>query len=444
MRPPPPPARPRRSTCACVGLGVSAALLACGAARSGPSLDHPECDRDNGGITLPAGFCAAIFADTIGVARHAVVGPDGIVYLALEPGSRTSAGTSRRREPGGIAILRDTTGDGRADLVRRIATGGGTGIALRGDWLYYSTTTTVERIRLGPDRMSAAAPPETLVEGIPNEGHISRSLALDDRGGVFVHVGSDSNVCTYTGTRTGPDPCPELVERAGIWRYDAAKLHQQHPGQGERWAIGLRNAVGIAWDSATHRLYAASHGRDGLASLYPALYTAARSAEQPSEELVQVERGDDFGWPYCYHDNALGRKVLAPEYGGDGTTVGRCAAAKPPLIGFPGHWGPDDLLLYAGPMFPARYRGGAFIAFHGSWNRAPMPQAGYKVVFVPASGGRLGPAFESFADDFAGRYREPSGAAHRPTGLAQGPDGALFITDDQRGRVWRVVWVGGR
>src|ERR1043166_7718499 len=100
MRPPPAPARPRRSTCARVGLGVSAALLACGAAPPAPSLAHGECARDSGGIPLPAGFCAAIFADTIGVARHAVVGPDGIVYLALEPGSRTSAGTSRRREPG--------------------------------------------------------------------------------------------------------------------------------------------------------------------------------------------------------------------------------------------------------------------------------------------------------------------------------------------------------
>jgi glucose/arabinose dehydrogenase len=424
-----------------VGLSL---LAACAGGRAAPDPRHPACDRDNGGITLPAGFCAAVFADTIGVGRHLVVGPDGIVYAAMEAGSRISAGTSRRRSgPGGIAVLRDTTGDGRADVIRRIPTGGGTGIALRGDWLYYSTMTTVERVRLSTDRMGAAGPPDTLVDGIPAEGHISRSLAFDGRGGMFVHVGSDSNVCTYPGDRMGHDPCPELEARAGIWRYDAEQLHQHHPGGG-RWATGLRNAVGLAWDSATGRLYAASHGRDGLATLWPGLYTAAQSAEQPSEEFVEVEMGDDFGWPYCFHDNGLGRKVLAPEYGGDGKAVGRCAAAKPPLLGFPGHWGPDDLFFYSGTMFPARYRGGALIAFHGSWNRAPMPQAGYKVVFIPRAAGGFGPGYETFADGFAGGRLDPGGARYRPAGLAQGPDGALYIADDQRGRVWRVVYPANR
>ena len=417
-----------------------ALLAACASGRAVPDPRHPACDRGNGGIALPAGFCAAVFADTIGVARHLAVGPDGIVYVALEDGSRTSAGTTRlRRAPGGIAVLRDTTGDGRADQVRRIPTAGGTGIALRGDRLYYSTMTTVERVRLSADRMGAAGPPDTLVDGIPAEGHISRSLAFDDRGGMYVHVGSESNVCTSPGDRRGHDPCLELEARAGIWRYDAEKLHQHHPLGGERWALGLRNAVGLAWDSTGGRLYAASHGRDGLATLWPDLYTAAASAEQPSEELVQAERGDDFGWPYCFHDNALRRMVLAPEYGGDGKSAGRCAAVKPPLIGFPGHWAPDDLLLYTGTMFPERFRGGGFIAFHGSWNRAPMPQAGYQVVFIPRAAGGFGPAYETFADGFAGGRLDPGGARYRPVGLAQGPDGALYIADDQRGRIWRVV-----
>jgi glucose/arabinose dehydrogenase len=414
----------------------------CGAGRAQQTVRIPACDQGNGGITLPADFCAAIFADEIGVARHAVVGPDGIVYVALESGRRTSAGTSRRREEGGIVILRDTTGDGRADVVRRIATDGGTGIALRGDLLYFSTMTTVQRVRLSADRMGAAGPTDTLVEGIPSEGHISRSLAFDDRGGMFVHVGSNSNVCAARGTRSGPDPCPELPTRAGIWRYATDQLHQQHPTAGEHWVSGLRNAVGLAWDAESRKLYAVSHGRDGLATLWPQHYTARQSAEQPSEEFVLAEKGNDFGWPYCLHDNSLHAKVLAPEYGGDGKTVGRCAQARPPLIGFPGHWAPDDLLFYSGSMFPLKYRGGAFIAFHGSWNRSPEPEAGYKVVFVPRSSGRFSPAYETFADGFAGGNFDPGGAAHRPTGLAQGPDGALYVTDDQRGRIWRVVYTG--
>jgi glucose/arabinose dehydrogenase len=421
-------------------LALAAALLACGGGGPVPRSDRPQCDTGNGGIALPSGFCAAVFADEVGAARHAVVGPDGIVYVALEPPDRTSAGTSRSREPGGILILRDTTGDGRADVRVRVPTDGGSGIALRGDWLYFSTMTTVQRFRLAPGRMGVAWPPDTIVSGIPPGGHTSRSLAFDDTGGLYVHAGSDSNVCTARGTSRGPDPCPELTTRAGIWRYPADRLHQVHPRDGERWATGLRNAVGLAWDSAGRMLFAASHGRDGLATLWPGLYTAAESAEQPSEEFVAVRKGDDFGWPYCFHDNALNRKVLAPEYGGDGKSAGRCAGAAVPVIGFPGHWGPDGLLFYRGSMFPDRYSHGAFIAFHGSWNRAPMPQAGYKVVFVPRTTAGLGPAYETFADGFAGGTLDPGGAAHRPVGLAVGPDGALYITDDQRGRIWRVTW----
>jgi glucose/arabinose dehydrogenase len=192
-------------------------------------------------------------------------------------------------------------------------------------------------------------------------------------------------------------------------------------------------------------LLAVSHGRDGLATLWPALYTKQQSAEQPSEEFVEVRRGDDFGWPYCFHDNALGRKVLAPEYGGDSRLAGRCAQAKEPIIGFPGHWGPDGLLLLRGERLPQLYRQGALIAFHGSWNRAPLPQAGYQVVFVPRRAGSFGPRYETFADGFGGPGRlSPTGATHRPVGLAEGPDGAIYITDDQRGRVWRVVYVGER
>ena len=416
--------------------------LGCRQGRAAPSAQAPQCDQDNGGISLPAGFCAAVFADTIGIARHLAVGRDGTVYVALEPPSRPSAGTTNRREPGGIIALRDGDGDGRAEIIRRIPSEGGSGIALRGDFLYYTTMETVARLRLGADRISAAGPAETLVLGIPGGGHSSRSLAFDESGGMFVHVGSDSNVCTERGSRQGPDPCPELVTRAGIWRYDAERRYQRHPEAGTRWATGLRNAVGLAWDSVSHHLYAASHGRDGLATLWPQFYSAAQSAEQPSEEFVEVERGDDFGWPYCFHDNALGRKVLAPEYGGDGRNTGRCSAAKPPLIGFPGHWGPDGLLLLQGSKLPAKYRGGALIAFHGSWNRAPMPQAGYKVVFVPRAAVGFGPAYETFANGFAAGRLDPGRAVHRPVGLAEGSDGAIYITDDQRGRVWRVVYVG--
>jgi glucose/arabinose dehydrogenase len=111
-----------------------------------------------------------------------------------------------------------------------------------------------------------------------------------------------------------------------------------------------------------------------------------------------------------------------------------------------GHWAPHDMLFYRGDHFPRRYRDGAFIAFHGSWNRAPLPQEGYNVVFQPLTSGEGGGSFEVFADDFAGRAEIPSPgeAAARPMGLAEGPDGTLYISDSVQGKIWRVMYVGGR
>jgi glucose/arabinose dehydrogenase len=185
------------------------------------------------------------------------------------------------------------------------------------------------------------------------------------------------------------------------------------------------------------------HGRDQLSQNWPALFTQEQSAEKPAEELLRVDEGDDFGWPYCFYDAETHTKVLAPEYGGDGAETGRCAEAEDPVFGFPGHWAPNGILFYTGHNFPARYRNGVFIAFHGSWNRAPMPQAGYNVSFLTMTDGVAGQEFEVFADGFAGADKSPGGAEHRPVGLAEGPNGSLFITDDESGRIWRVVYRGG-
>jgi glucose/arabinose dehydrogenase len=406
----------------------------------------PGCSAGNGGITLPDGFCAAVFADTIGVARHLAVGPDGTVYVALENAHGSSAGTTKasgEKALGGVAVLKDTTGDGRADVLRRIRTDGGSGIALVDSTLFFSSPSTVFRARLSADRLGFRGAIDTVVSGIPTGGHSSRSLAVGEGGDLFVNVGSNSNVCEeYRAGTTSADPCPELVTRAGIWRYARDSLRQLHPIAGTRVATGIRNAVALEWNPDLHALYGATHGRDGLAQVWPRLYSAKAGAEQPAEEFFRVEAGQDYGWPYCFYDGSLHAKVQAPEYGGDGKSPGRCATAAAPLIGFPGHWGPDGLHFYRGTMFPPRYRGGAFLAFHGSWNRAPEPQDGYRVVFVPFTDGHPAGGFEPFADGFAGRYKDPGGAAHRPVGLAELPDGSLLVTDDQRGRIWRVIWIG--
>jgi mono/diheme cytochrome c family protein len=135
--------------------------------------------------------------------------------------------------------------------------------------------------------------------------------------------------------------------------------------------------------------------------------------------------------------------MLAPEYGGNGKRVGACAHKIKPAAAFQAHWAPNDVLLYSGTQFPARYRGGAFIAFHGSWNRAPFAQGGYNLVFQPLANGKASGPCQIFAAGFAEGHLDPGAAVHRPSGLAMAPDGSLYVSDDVRGRIYRITYRGG-
>jgi mono/diheme cytochrome c family protein len=185
------------------------------------------------------------------------------------------------------------------------------------------------------------------------------------------------------------------------------------------------------------------HGRDQLHEDWPELYTAQQGFDLPAEEVVILKEGANYGWPYCYYDGTQKKLVLAPEYGGDGgKKVGTCDEFDPPVAALPAHWAPNDLKIYKGSEFPNAYQGGAFIAFHGSWNRAPGPQGGYNIVFQPLADGKSSGDYIVFADGFAGPKKDPGGAVHRPSGLAVGPDGALYISDDKAGRIWRITYNG--
>ncbi len=239
----------------------------------------------------------------------------------------------------------------------------------------------------------------------------------------------------------GNQPCRELETRGGIWRYDAHRLDQRF-SPAQRFATGLRNGEGISFDSAG-RIFATQHGRDQLGQNWPRLYTPVQGADQPAEELVELQQGRDFGWPECYYDDTQqGWCWLRSMAAMGARKVGVCAQKQAPVAAFPAHWAPNDMLIYEGNQFPAAYKDGAFIAFHGSWNRAPEPQGGYNVVFQPLRNGQAAGPWVLFADGFAGRYEDPGRAAHRPTGLAVGPHGSLYIADDQGGRIWRVRFQG--
>jgi glucose/arabinose dehydrogenase len=436
--------------------GTAAASGTTGATSSTVVSSRTTCAGDNGGITLPPGFCATVFADTIGHARHIVVSSNGDVYVNTWSGKNYFLTPAH---PGGFLVaLRDTSKDGVADIVRRFGpdsvhdkTAGGTGIGIYKGSLYAeqdsANSAKIVRYAISTDSMTPTSPTsETIVRGLPYSGdHPMHPFVIGQAGDMYMDVGSATNSCQIQNRvleSPGRKPCTELLTRAGIWRYDANKTNQSFSPR-ERYATGIRNAVGIAFDPGG-QLYSTQHGRDQLYENWPKLYTPEQGQNLPAEELLKIVQGGDYGWPYCYYDGFQEKLVLAPEYGGDGKKVAECASKLGPEAFFPAHWAPDGLAFYNATAFPAHYRGGAFIAFHGSWNRAPGPQQGYNVVFVPFAGGKpVGASkYEIFADGFAGANKQPDAAAHRPTGLSVGPDGALYITDDKAGRVWKVVYKG--
>jgi glucose/arabinose dehydrogenase len=403
------------------------------------------CDPDNGGITLPDGFCASVVADSIGQARHIAIADNGDIYIKT------------RSEEGGIAALRDTDGDFKVDTIQRFSdmtpTGSGilweTGMRIHNGYIYASNTESVYRWPMPANsELVPEGEPEIIVTGFPEQqSHDSKSIAFDDDGYMYVNVGAPSNACQENPRATGSpglDPCPQLERQAGIWRFHADSLGQTQQEDGLRYATGIRNVVGLDWNSSENALYVAQHGRDQLGTLWPDLYTQEDNAELPAEEILRLSEGVNAGWPYCYYDWQQDQKVLAPEYGGNGEEVGRCADFLDPVTAFPGHWAPNGLQFYTGDHFPERYQGGAFVAFHGSWNRAPLPQQGYKVSFIPFEDGELSSDYETFADGFAGveTISGPGQAEYRPMGLAVAPDGALFISDSKEGKIWRVVYSG--
>ncbi len=389
------------------------------------------------GIRLPVGFKATIFADDLGIARHIAVRENGDVYVAL----------AQQVDGTGVVALRDTDSDGIADVTERFGDVEGTGIAIHDDLLYFGTDVEVVRFELPEDGMVPEAGAELVVGDFPAQrGHAAKTLAFDGDGNIYVNAGAPSNACQQpqrTPGAPGRMPCDELERTGTIWKFDLAAIpHVQRDG--ERYATGLRHGMAIDWHPGADALFMTMHGRDQLDTLWPDFYDADDNAELPAEEFHKLEAGSNMGWPYTYWNGVIGKRMVGPEYGGDGETVSDNPDYQDPLIAFPGHWAPNDMVFYTGEAFPEMFRGGAFIAFHGSWNRAPRPQGGYQVAFVPFEDGEAATDWFTFADGFAGAdpLASPTDAVHRPTGVGVGPDGALYISDSVNGRIWRVTYEG--
>ena len=407
----------------------------------------PAPDADNGGLLLPPGFRALVFADNLVADRKAGSRSDNLRFIAVAPNGDVYAKTKR----GPILALRDSDGDGRADVVKEFGEGGGSGLLFHDGWLYHSTDKDVYRYKYTPGELVPSSAPERIVADLPNQRtHETKSFFFDDTGALFVETGSPSN--SYGGANDrrfgakGSDATDFLQIHGGFWRFDPAKPNQKQT-DGFHFSTGHRHVVGVAWNPVSKSAFFVMHGRDNLHDVDPEHYSIADGAELPAEEFHQLKEGLNLGWPYTYFDPLQKVRMVSPEFGGDGKKRAEAGRYPDPLIAFPAHWAPLQMAYYQGSQFPERYRGGMFVAFHGSWNRAPLPQRGYNVCFIPfGADGQPSGQYEVFADNFAGRsnFTSPGDALYRPGGVAVGPDGSLYIAETEKGRIWRVIYVGDK
>ncbi|RYU92284.1 sorbosone dehydrogenase [Mucilaginibacter terrigena] len=429
-----------KSVIATVAIAASILFNACTGNGNKGNADSAVSATDtaataSAGLTLQSGFSAAILAENLGGTRHITVSPQGDIFVKL----------GKPKDGKGIMVLHEN--NGKADVKTGFGDFGGTGIYIKNGYLYASSDEDVYRYKLNDkNEVLDSTKPETIVKGLINRHqHEAKAIVLDDAGNLYVNIGAYSNSCQVKDREKGSmgqPGCPILDSAGGIWQFKADKLNQTYK-DGVRYATGLRNVVGMDWNKQNNQLFVMQHGRDALHDLFPDLYNEKQSAELPAECLYAINKGDNAGWPYIYYDQQQNKKILAPEYGGDGKKDGDPGNKYiNPAAAYPGHLAPNGLLFYTGDQFPEKYKNGAFIAFHGSWNRAPEPQAGYYVVFQPFKNGKPDGKWEVFADGFSGSAENTAkgNAERRPCGLAQGPDGSIYVTDDSKGTIYKISY----
>jgi glucose/arabinose dehydrogenase/mono/diheme cytochrome c family protein len=425
-------------------LAVTTALAVLLAAGVAPRT-LPAPDPDDGAILLPPGFRALVVADNLVVNRKVGNSDERLRGIAVAPNGDIYA----KGKFGGIFALRDTDGDGRADMIKEFGPGdGGTHIAFHDGWLYHSSRTAVYRYKYTPGELVPASPMQTVVSSLPAEkDHDAKAFAFDEQGRMLVEIGSPYNVYSKPDRQLGAkgmDATEFQKTYGGFWRFDPNALNQTQ-ANGTRFSTGHRHSLALIWNPVSKHFFMVQMGRDNLNVVDPVHYDALDNAERVSEVMHMLEQGSNLGWPYSYWDPFKKAHMVAPEFGGDNFTRVDPDPYDKPVVAFPAHWAPIQMTLYDGTQFPQKYRGGAFVAFHGSWNRAPRPQAGYQVAFVPFDdkGMPVG-TYETFADGFAGKdvFVNTGEARFRPAGVAVGPDGSLYVTDTEKGRIWRVMYTG--
>ena len=349
---------------------ISTTVIAIACTASARAQDAP--------LHVPAGFRVSVFAQKLDGVRNLVIGPGNVLYAALQEG-------------GTIVKLPDANNDGHADSTIIMARGlrGPFGIAFRGDTMYVAEMTAVKRFDPG------VAQPVTIVPRLPSGGHATRTIVFGPDGKMYVSVGSSCNLCDEGDSMR------------------AAVLQFNRDGSGGRvFARGLRNSVGLAFHPTTGELWATNNDRDNLGD------------DVPPERINIIKEGRYYGWPQCYLP-----ATPNPEY-----RSADCSTVEAPAITFQAHSAPLGMAFYTGTAFPRPYRGDAFVAYHGSWNRT-VP-TGAKVVRVRVTSGK-----PTAIEDFITGWQRPDGSRWgRPVGIAVASDGALLVSDDQGGKIWRVSY----
>jgi glucose/arabinose dehydrogenase len=338
-------------------------------------------------ILLPPGFAISVFAEGLDGPRMMTLGPDGQVYAA-------------ERGAGRILRFPDADRDGKVDEIQVVAGGleAPSSLAFYQDGsLYVGETTRVLRFpTIGES--GTFAPPEVVIEGLPDGGHNTRTVLFSpDYENLFVSVGSSCNVCEEDDLR-----------RAAIMRYNP------DGSDGRVYAEGLRNAVGLTIRAGTEEIWATNNGRDFLGD------------DLPPETVYLVLEGGQYGWPYCHSG-----RIIDPDFGSPSS----CEEIEAPVVEMQAHSAPLGLEFYVGDAFPEKYQGDLFVAFHGSWNRSQP--VGYKIVRIPVDGESIGAV-----EDFAVGWLEGGGRWGRPVDVLTTSDGSLLVSDDSGGRIFRIYYAG--
>ena len=298
-----------------------------------------------------------------------------------------------------------------------------------------------------------SAAPEVVVAGMPGTTFNNRMVVTDGRGNLFVSVGGSGNICTAPAGRgakpKGLHPCPGVTDRGGVWKFSASKLNQKFPADGVQIATGLRDTVSVDYRPGD-ALYLYMHDRSATSATWPEL-VSAQDEENIGEEFhrlpVTAKEPTNMGWPYTYYDQVRKQRLMAPEYGGNGKVTAPDGIYATPVVTIqPSHSAPLDLVFYYGRQFPGSYRGGAFVVRHGgNGPDRPEGRAGYDVMFIPFTANGKPATPVSFADGFAGptpASKIVAKATYRPGGAAVAPDGSLYVSETNKGRIWRIYYDG--